>query len=152
MVAGTFQKLITCVTSETDPSFLASLYRCFTDSLRIIGGATAIGPEFQRGIVEATKRQLQSIADQRRRRTAQTDDELGPGNGSREPDPEGDAEYDDSMLLEEMEDFALEDMAKLLVMLDSNHPLLVAVASVRELGTGRWEVDGDDGDIERYAP
>ena len=54
------------------------------------------------------------------------------------------------MLLEEIEDFALEDMAKLLMMLDSNHPLLVAVASVRELGTGRWEVDGDDGDIEQY--
>jgi hypothetical protein len=56
------------------------------------------------------------------------------------------------MLLEEMEVFVLEDMAKLLMTLDSNHPSLVAVASVRELGTGRWEIDGDDGDIERYAP
>jgi hypothetical protein len=144
MVAGTFQKLITCVTTETDPSFLTSLHRYFTDSLRTIGGTTALGPEFQRGIVEATKRQLRGIADQRRCRTAQAAEELGVGNRVREPDPDGDAGYDDSMLLEEMENFALEDMAKLLMMLNSNHRSFVAVASEW------WEIDGDDGEIEQY--
>jgi hypothetical protein len=79
--------------------------------------------------VEATKHQLQSIADQRRRWTAQAAEELGVGNRVREPDPDGDAEYNNSMLLEEMEIFPLEDMAKVLMMLNSNHRLLVAVAS-----------------------
>ena len=147
MVAATFQQLITCITSETDPSFLASLYKCFTDSLIIVGGANSLGPELHRGIVDATKRQLQGLADKRRRRLAQAADELGNGVG--DADPDGDADYDDLMLLEEMEDFALEDMAKLLMYLDSSHPLLVAVASVKELGTGRWDSDEDEGGSER---
>ena len=63
-----------------------------------------------------------------------------------------DADYDALMLLEEMEDFVLEDMAKLLMYLDSSYPLLVAVASVKELGTGRWDSDEDEGGSKREAP
>lgn len=49
------------------------------------------------------------------------------------------------MLLEEMEDFALEDMAKTLMAFDSIHPLLMAVASVRELGLhlSQWESEDE---------
>jgi importin-5 len=151
MVAATFQQLITCIMNETDPSFLASLYKCFTDSLVTVGGPNLLGPELQGGIVDATKRQLQSFADKRRRRLAQAADELGAGNSAGDAEPEGDADYDDLMLLEEMEDFALEDMAKLLHHLDPNHPLLVAVASVKELGTGRWDSDDDESDSERFT-
>jgi len=41
---------------------------------------------------------------------------------------------DDLGLIEEIEDFALEDMAKLLYYVDPQHPLLVAVSSMKDLG------------------
>ena len=52
------------------------------------------------------------------------------------------------MLIEEMEDFALEDMMKVLRTMDANHPLLVAVSSVRELGLhlSEWENE-DEGSV-----
>ena len=43
-----------------------------------------------------------------------------------------------------MEDFALEDMATLLRTLDAQHPLLIAVSSVRELGLNLSEWDGGE--------
>jgi importin-5 len=50
----------------------------------------------------------------------------------------GETNKDDMVLLEEIEDFVLEDIGKLLMAFDSNHPLLVAVSSVRELGLQPW--------------
>jgi hypothetical protein len=47
-------------------------------------------------------------------------------------------------LLEEIEDFAQEDMGKMLMAFDSNHPLLVAVSSVKDLGFYSWDSDEDD--------
>ena len=61
-------------------------------------------------------------------------------------------------LMEEMEEFALESMEKTLRMLDGLHLLLIAVASVRELGSRRyppWEGEGEfggPGDVERSCP
>jgi len=47
-------------------------------------------------------------------------------------------------LLEEIEDFALEDMGRMLTSLDSNHPLLVAVSSVKDLGFNSWDSDEEE--------
>jgi plasmid stability protein len=82
--------------------------------------------------VEATKRQLHVLAEKRRVRAAKH--EQGGGEEDR----------DEMALLEEMEDFALDDMQKMLLHLDKEHPLLVAVASVRELGFNRYDSDEDD--------
>ena len=50
---------------------------------------------------------------------------------------------DEMALVEEMEDFALEDMAK---MFDPNHSLLVAASGVRDLGFNTYDSDEDGGD------
>ncbi|EIN06364.1 ARM repeat-containing protein [Punctularia strigosozonata HHB-11173 SS5] len=135
MVAATFTQLVNCISVEPDSSFLASLYKAFADSLRVIGGPAALPHEFHAGIVEATKRQLQSLADRRKARSQRSPAEI-------------EDEKEDFMLLEEMEEFALEDMTKLLKYFDPNHPLLVAVASVRDLGLGlgQWDEDGQADD------
>jgi hypothetical protein len=44
-------------------------------------------------------------------------------------------------LVEEMEDFALEDMEKMLATFDPNHPLLIAVSGVRDLGFNTYDPD-----------
>ncbi|KII95405.1 hypothetical protein PLICRDRAFT_86789 [Plicaturopsis crispa FD-325 SS-3] len=132
MVSATFLQLINCIGAETDSSFLGSLFRCFTDSLRIIGGPPSLSREFHDGIIEATKRQLQSLADRRKARAGR-------------PAAELEEDKEDIALIEEMEDFTLEDMGKLLTYLSPNHPLLIAVSSVRELGSNTYdEGDGDE--------
>ncbi|KAI0061801.1 ARM repeat-containing protein [Artomyces pyxidatus] len=135
MVSASFSQLTSCISTETDSSFLSSLYKCFTDCLRVLGGSTALPPEFQGGIIEATKRQLQALADKRKARSAR-------------PAAEIEEEKEDLALIEEMEDFALEDMSKLLVLLDPNHPLLVAVSSVRDLGLrlSAWDSEDEGGE------
>jgi hypothetical protein len=145
MVAATFQQLITCISSESDASFLASLYKCFTDVILLGGGTSSLAPEFQAGIMEATTRQLQSLAEKRKNRATRSALDIGGGGAGDGRDGEGDADDEDLALLEEMEDFALEDMARMLTCFDPNHPLLVAVASVRELAVGRWESDDEAG-------
>lgn len=151
MVAATFQQLITCILGESDASFLASLYKCFTDVLVVGGGPAALAPEFHVGIVEATTRQLQNLAGKRKSRATRAavdrGEATGCGGSGGNGDAGGEVDDDDLALLEEMEDFALEDMARMLMCFDQNHPLLVAVASVRELAVGRWESD-DEGDSE----
>ncbi|KAJ7247863.1 armadillo-type protein [Mycena haematopus] len=135
MVTATFLQIINGISTEHDASFLSSLYKCFNDALRVIGGPSALSPEFQNGIMEATKRQLQTLADKRRARKAR---------------PASDLEEDreDMALLEEIEDFALEDMAKMLSVFEANHPLLVAVSSVKELGFNQYDSDEDGNDEE----
>jgi len=130
MVSATFHQLINCVSTEHDASFLASLYKCFNDAVRVIGGAAALPQEFNDGVVEATKHQLQGLADRRK------------GRANRAAGTEGDKE--EMALLEEIEDFALEDMGRMLTSLDSNHPLLVAVSSVKDLGFNSWDSDEEE--------
>lgn len=134
MVTASFTQLVNCINRETDASFLASLYKCFADSLKVIDGPSSLTPEIQSGVVEATKRQLQTIADRRRARAGRPATELAD-------------EKEDVMLMEEMEDYALEDVAKMLQALNPAHELLVAVGSVRDLGLhlDQWE-SGDEGD------
>ncbi|KAF7319099.1 hypothetical protein HMN09_00246200 [Mycena chlorophos] len=135
MVAATFMQVINGITTEHDTSFLSSLYKCFNDSVRVIGGPAALPAEFQNGIIEATKRQLQSLADKRRARKARSNAETA------------EEDREELALYEELEDFALEDMGKMLTVFDPNHPLLVAVSSVRDLGFNQYETD-EDGDEE----
>jgi hypothetical protein len=134
MVSATFLQLINCIGTEKDSSFLASLYKCFADSLRIIGGPAALPSDFHDGIIEATKRQLQTLADKRKGRAQRPASDL-------------DDDQEETALLEEMEDFALEDMAKMLQSFDKDHPLLIAVSSVRELGFNQWDSE-DESDSE----
>lgn len=99
--------------------------------MRLLGGPSAIAAELHDGVVEATKRQLQSLADKRKARAAR-------------PAAQIEEEREDLTLIEEMEEFALEDMHKLLVSFDPNHPLLVAISSVRDLGLHLGQGDADD--------
>ena len=131
MVIATFSQLINCIGVETDSSFLASLFKCFLDTMLVIGGPASLAPEFHNGLLEATKRQLQSLADKRKARAARPAQELRD-------------DREDLMLIEEMEDFALEDMAKALRTLDSSHPLLIAVSSVRDLGLHLSDWEGEE--------
>ncbi|KDQ51416.1 hypothetical protein JAAARDRAFT_185002 [Jaapia argillacea MUCL 33604] len=135
MVNASFTQLVNCISSESDSSFLASLYKCFTDSLRVIGGPSSLPPEIQTGIIEATKRQLQTLADRRKSRSSR-------------PAAEIEDEKEDLALIEEMEEFAFEDMEKMLKCFDPHHPLLVAISSVRELGLhlDQWSEDEGDGE------
>ena len=68
MVNASFTQLINCITLESDISFLASLYKALSDSLRVIGGVSSVPPEIKESAIEATKRQLQLIADRRKLR------------------------------------------------------------------------------------
>jgi importin-5 len=135
MVAATFLQLIQCIGTENDASFLASLYKCFTDCLRILGGPAVLSADFHRGVVEATKRQLQLLAERRKER-------------AQRPVADLEDEREDLALLEEMEDFALEDMAKTLQFFDPAHSLLIAVSSVKDLGFNYWNSEDDDEDGE----
>ncbi|KAI0032084.1 ARM repeat-containing protein [Vararia minispora EC-137] len=130
MVTAIFSQLTTCISVESDATFLASLYDCYHRALLILGGPVALSPEFHAGIVEASKRQLHTLAERRKARGR----------------PAGEDERQDMALLEEMEDFALEDMGRVLSMFEKDHPLLVAVSSVRDLGvrTAAWdEMEGE---------
>lgn len=129
MVSTTFLQLINCISSEHDSTFLASLYKYFSDSLRVVGGPEALSQQFHEGIIEATKRQLQSLADKRKARAARASSNAE------------DFDRDEMSLVEEMEDFALEDMERMLATFDPNHPLLVAVSGVRDLGFNTFDAD-----------
>ena len=135
MVSATFLQLINGISTEADSTFLASLYKYFSESLRVVGGPEALSAQFHEGVIEATKRQLQSLADKRKARAARANN----------PAFAADIDRDEMALVEEIEEFALEDMGKMLTMFDVNHPLLVAVAGVRDLGFNTYDSD-EDGD------
>ena len=137
VLSAVFAQLIGVISDELDTSFLASLYKCFTDCVRVIGGPQALAPEFKEQIIEATKRQLQKLAEKRKVRAERA-------NG-RNVDPELDDEREEVALLEELEDFALEDIGKMLRYFDPNHPLLFAVGSVGDLGIRGDDWDSEDG-------
>lgn len=130
MASATFLQLINSISTEQDATFLASLYKNFTEAVRVIGGPEALSQQFLDGIIEATKRQLSLLADKRKLRAAKA-----------QSSNVMDLDRDDLSLVEEIEDYALDDMAKALVIFDSNHPLLVAVSSVRDLGFNTYDSD-----------
>lgn len=132
MVANVMQHVASVISQETDSTFLASLFKCATDSMRAWSDVT---PETRSALENAAKQQLQALAERRKARSARTAAEI-------------EEDREDLALLEEMEEFALEEMAKMLGIFDPNHPLLIAVPSVRDLGLGlgAWDGDGDGGD------
>jgi importin-5 len=133
MVTATLSQLVNCIAAEGDSSFLASLYKCFRQSMLVIGGPSSITPQIHDGIMEATRRQLQSLADKRKARAAKLAQDI-------------EEEKEDLMLVEEMEDFALEDMGKMLATFNESHELLIAVSSVRDLGLGLVAYDEEEGE------
>ncbi|KAH9485912.1 Importin subunit beta-3 [Psilocybe cubensis] len=139
-----FHQLITCINTEHDATFLASLYKYFTESLRVIGGPEALSQQFHGAVMEATKRQLHAIADRRKVRAARVNGTGGPMSMSMGM---GEYDRDEMALVEEIEDFALEDVGKMLMCFDPNHPLLVAVAGMRDLGFNTYDSD-EDGEEE----
>lgn len=137
MVSASFMQLINNISTEQDATFLASLYKSFTESVQVIGGPDALAPQFTEGVMEATKRQLTSLADKRKSRALKVQ---GVGVGVDNVD------RDDLALVEEIEDYALEDMGKMLGMFERDHPLLVAVSSVRDLGFNTYDSDEEEED------
>ncbi|KAF8161678.1 armadillo-type protein [Crassisporium funariophilum] len=138
MVSATFLQLINCISTETSSTFLASLYKYFSEALLVIGGPDALSPQFHEGIIEATKRQLHALAERRKARAARA---AGSGAGGAGAGAVAVEDRDDMALMEEIEDFALEDMGKMLAGFDKNHALLVAVAGVRDLGFNTYDSD-----------
>ena len=141
MVSASFSQVVQFINSETDPTFLSSLYRCFCDCLRVItpqgtSAANSLPQELHDAVIDATKRQLQNIADRRKSRANKSATEVAE-------------DREDLMLVEEMEDFALEDMGKMIAMLDMNgniatNPLSIAISSVKELGLHLDQWDSED--------
>jgi len=123
MVAATLRQLINVISDEHDSTFLSSLYKALDDCVKLLGGPSVLTPDYVNGIIQATKRQLHTLAQKRRSRATLPNDD----------------DREDLALLEEMEDFALEEMGKVLSMLDPNHELLVAISSVKELGTNQYQ-------------
>ncbi|KAJ3859024.1 armadillo-type protein [Lentinula novae-zelandiae] len=126
MIAATLQQLISVISDEQDSTFLASLYKALDDCVKLLGGPSVLNADYVNAIAQATKRQLHTLAQKRRSRAARPSSFL-------------DDDREDLALLEEMEDFALEEMAKVLSMLNPNHELLVAISSVKELGTNQYQ-------------
>jgi importin-5 len=128
MFDAVFQQLINVIGSEPDASFLASLYKCFGDSARLFIHPSPnsqqpqfnFPPQYSQSLFKATQSQLHSIAQKRKQRASLSAYQR-------------DEERDELAFLEEMEQFALEDMRKCIQLLEPNSQLLIAVGSVREL-------------------
>ncbi|KAF8521902.1 ARM repeat-containing protein [Hysterangium stoloniferum] len=131
MLNSVFSELVDDIGKEEDPSFLASAYKCFTDSTRVVG-QESLPPAVYEGILRSTQNQIQMLAQKRKRRAEKSPRELQE-------------ERDDVALLEEMEEFAFEEMGKMLQFFDPAHPLLYAISSLKELGirTELWDKEGD---------
>lgn len=131
MLNVVFNQLVNVIGAEDDPSFLASAYKCFTDSTRVVG-KESLPTTVCDSIIKATQNQLQVLAQKRKRRSEKSTRELQE-------------EREDVALLEEMEEFAFEEMGKMLQLFDESHPLLFAIGSLKELGirTEQWDNEGD---------
>lgn len=152
MVTAVFAQLITAARVEADASFLASLFRCLADCVRVAGGsptdhapANALPQDVRQGILAAARHQLQTLADRRKSRAARYNEHSENGKNGLAGQDSLEEEREDAALLEELEDFALDEISRLLKTFDLNHPLLVAVGSVKELGirTSDWESEDD---------
>ena len=141
MVTATFNQLVSCIRSESDASFLVSLYKCFTDSLLVIGGRFNLPQEYRYSIIDATKHQLQVLADKRKGRSIRL---------ARAGEVDG-LDKEDVSLYEQLEEFMLQEMERLLSeLLDGNEKqvLRIAISSVRDLGLNDWDDDDNDNDAD----
>jgi len=122
MVSATFSQLVNCIATERDINFLSSLYKCFTGCMGVISGPAGLPHQIHEGIMEGTRRQLQGMAEKRKKRSEE----------ARAPGSEDKKEL--LMWSEEVEDYALDEIATMLKGFSETHELLVAVSSVRDLG------------------
>jgi hypothetical protein len=120
MVDAVYERLVRAISVESDAGFLASLIKCFTDSLRVLK-IESISPVYIEGGLKAIGQQLHLLAQRRKERS------------SRIRGKDWEEEREDLLLIEEMEDFALFEVEGLLKFLDPHHPLLFALSSIRDL-------------------
>ena len=141
MVTAIFNQLVSCISSESDTSFLVPFYKCFTDSLLIIGGYFNLPQEYYYSIIDATKNQLQVPADKQKGWSIQL---------ARAGEVDG-WDKEDISLYKQLEEFMLQEMKRLLSeLLDGNEKqvLRIAISSVRDLGLNDWDDDDNDNDAD----
>jgi len=134
MVTATFNQLVCCIRSESDASFLVSLYKCFTDSLLVIGGRLNLPQECRHSIIDITKHHLQALADKRKGRSIRLT-RIGEVDG---------LDKEDVSLYEQLEEYMLQEMERLSSeLLDGNEKqvMRIAISSVRDLGLNDWDDD-----------
>lgn len=154
MVSATYSQLIACIAIESDASFLSSLYKSLSDTLRVLGGPSSLPPHLHTSLFDATQRQLASMAERRKRRATKLNG-YGNGDSGDEGDMDG-GEREELALVEEMEDFALEDVGRLMEMFEGFggeigqgvQGILVMVGSVRDLGLGLGAWDSEDESVD----
>lgn len=119
-----FRTLLAAISEEGDTGYLASLYKSVVDSILVLP-SKGLPVDLANDIVATVQRKLQSLAQKRKRRAEYL---LAHGSEDVEEEREGMA------LEEELEDFVLDEVGRLLRLLDPNHPYLMMVGSVRDLG------------------
>jgi hypothetical protein len=126
-----FRTLIAAINEENDMSTLSALYKSVVDSMLVTAPQT-VPSDISNDIVHETEKKLHTIAQKRKFRAEHL----------LVQDAEDSAEdQDDVRMLEELEDFVLDEVARFLGLLNSNHPVLIAVSSVRQLGVIRHDDD-----------
>ncbi|KAG8978874.1 hypothetical protein FRB93_010526 [Tulasnella sp. JGI-2019a] len=122
-----FRTLLAALDEETESGFLSSLYKSIVDSMLVMPDHT-LPADLTVDILSATNRKLQALAQNRNQRS----DHIFSQSSE-----DAEEEKEDMALLEELEDFELDEMSRFLKLLDPNHPLLVAIGSVGELAVIR---------------
>ncbi|KAB5590286.1 Ran-binding protein 6 [Ceratobasidium theobromae] len=105
-----FLQVTRAIQPEGDAGFLGSLCKCLTDSLTTIGRQIIVPPLINE-ITGACKAQLSALASRREMRARRI-----------KRGPEWAEDKEDMLLLQELEDAALDEMTALLTFLDPNHP------------------------------
>lgn len=119
-----FNQLLEAISVETEAGYLSSLYKSFNDTLLVLG-SELLSADIAEGVMKATQDQLSNMAQRRKKRAEHMHMQHGAA---------AEEDREDVMLLEELEEFALEEMARLLQMFDRNHPLLGAIGRIKDLG------------------
>ncbi|CAE6364489.1 unnamed protein product [Rhizoctonia solani] len=117
-----FLQVTRAIQPEGDAGFLGSLCKCLADSLLAVGSQAIVAP-LANEISVACKAQLAALASRREMRARRI-----------KRGPEWEEDKEDMLLLQELEDVAFEEMGRLLGFLDPNHPLLIAIGSIKEMG------------------
>ena len=141
MVTATFNQLVSCIRSESDASFLVSFDKYFTDSLLVIGGRFNLPQEYHYSIIDATKHQLQVLADKWKGWSIRL---------ARAGEIDG-LDKEDVSLYKQLEEYMLQKMERLLSELlygNEKQVLRIAISSVRDLGLNDWDDDDNDNDAD----
>jgi hypothetical protein len=162
MISATFFQLNDLIGSEIEPTLLTPLLQTFASSVKILGGPAVLPLETHEGLVESLTRSLENITEKRKNRPPIPD--VLPAINFDLPDfgvasldtvksniamlsslQQFDiSSQDPDEVTEDMETFALIEMATLLSYLDPMHPLLANVTAVKSLGRNRGIKWSDD--------